>query len=318
MRHHEKEWHVARILVSGATGLVGTATVAALRQRGDTVLTLVRRSHALGGTDFYWDPETFVFPEGLMSEVDAVIHLAGEPIAQRRWTTAQKSRIWESRIRSTRLLVAHFLKAEKRPKRMLCASAIGYYGASCGLVDETGTPGTDFLATLCQAWEHETAVLSLEEISVANMRFGMLLSPSGGALAKLLPSFRLGLGGVLGRGDQSVSWLGLPDAVAAMLFLLDRPDIEGPVNMTSPTPLTQRVFAETVSEVVYGLRTKYGPPYWRGVPFSVPEWALRLGLGEMTDALLLSHQSVLPRCLETAGFAWQYGHLEGLLRELLA
>jgi len=308
---------VARILVSGASGLIGAAVVQALRQRGDTVLTLTRHQRALSGSELYWNPEKFVLEEGLLSEFDTVIHLAGAPIADGRWSAARKKSIWDSRIQSTRLLVDNFLREKKRPARVLCASAIGYYGAAVDdPTDEWGSQGSGFLADLCGAWEHETAILGLEGVSCVTARFGLVLSPDGGALAKMLPLFRLGLGGALGSGSQFLSWISLYDAVAAILFLIDHPDIDGVVNMTSPAPTTNGVFSETLAQVLYDGRSGIFP-LWRVAPLSVPALLLKTVFGEMAVETVLASQNVLPTRLATSGFHWRDGHIGPALRQLL-
>jgi len=313
-----RELAVARILVSGASGLIGSAVVRALRQRGDTVLTLTRHRRGLSGAELYWNPEKFFLEEGLLAEFDTVIHLAGAPIADGRWSDARKKRIWDSRIRSTRLLVDNLLREEKRPKRVLCASAIGYYGTSLDApTDEWGAQGSGFLADLCGAWEHETALLAMEGVSCVSMRFGMVVSPDGGALVKILPLFRLGLGGRLGSGSQFLSWISLYDAVAAILFLIDHPDIDGVVNVTSPAPTTNALFSEALAHAVYENKSSI-VPLWRAAPMAVPAWLLKIVLGEMATETVLASQNVLPRRLATSGFHWRDSHIGPALRQLLA
>jgi uncharacterized protein len=318
--YQEREFAVARILVSGATGLVGSALVAALRQRGDTVFTLVRHSQSLAADTFYWNPDTFFFPEGLLSEIDAVIHLGGAPIADGRWTSQRKQVLIDSRIRSTRLLVDALLRDNAVSTRVLMASAIGYYGPLVSSVtDEWGVPGAGFLSDLCVAWEHESAVLAVSGISSANLRFGMILSPTGGALSKMLPAFRFGFGAVLGDGSQWMSWISLYDAVSAILFLIDHPDVTGAVNVTTPHPVTNQVFSETLAEALYDARLPNSAffPLWRQVPLRIPEGALRILLGDMADDVLLANQKVVPSRLAAAGFHWRDGHIGPALRQLL-
>jgi uncharacterized protein len=310
---------VSRILVSGSTGLIGSAVVAALRQRGDSVFTLVRHGRGLSGAEIYWRPEDFFLPDGLLSEMDAVIHLAGSPIADSRWTAAQKKVLWNSRIQSTRLLVNQALV--DRPKRMLFASATGYYGTSIDLpTDESSVKGMGFLSDLCAAWEHETAVLASEGLSCATMRFGVVLSPKGGALSKMLPVFRLGMGGAVGTGQQWMSWISLRDVVGAILFLIDKPSLTGVVNMTSPEPITNAVFSETLARILYERRLVDGNflPLWPRAFMRVPTWVLRAAFGEMAKETVLASHRVLPSRLVSSGFQWKDRSIDSALTNVLS
>jgi hypothetical protein len=238
--------------------------------------------------------------------VEAVVHLAGENIGQ-RWTPASKERIWRSRVEGTRLLAEAIAASPAPPKVFISASATGYYGdRGDEALDEGAAPGRGFLAELCQAWEQAAQTAAAAGTRVVNPRFGVVLSARGGALARLLPVFRLGLGGSLGSGRQYMSWVDMDDLVQAVLFLLSREEFSGPVNVTSPNPVTNAEFTRTLARVL-----------GRPALFRVPAFALQVLLGEMAREALLSGQRVLPARLQAAGFQFRYPELEASLRHAL-
>lgn len=292
-----------RVLVTGATGLIGSHLVPALQREGHQVVRLGRRRDA---SDFVWDPLRGQMDTGALDGVDAVVHLAGENIGQ-RWTEERKQRMWRSRVEGARLLADAIASVSSPPRTFISASATGYYGdRGDEALDEDAGPGRGFLAELCQAWEEAAQGAARAGTRVVNPRFGVVMSDKGGALARLLPLFRLGLGGALGDGRQYMSWIDIEDLVSAVLFLLRRDDLSGPVNVTSPNPVTNEEFTRTLARVLGW------PAFLR-----VPAFALKAMMGQMAEEALLAGQRVLPRKLHQAGFAFQYPDLEGSLRHVL-
>lgn len=296
-----------RVAVSGASGLVGSALSLSLREDGHTVVPLVRRK---GHADpaILWDP----LSEGLAPEalrgIDALVHLAGESVASGRWTSAKKAAIRDSRVKGTQLLCQALCEAgERGPKIWVCASAVGYYG-SCGAEElaEDASPGSDFLARVCEEWEAASQPAIEAGVRVVNLRIGVVLSRDGGALAKMLVPFKLGLGGVVGSGAQYMSWVYVHDLVRAIRFCIDSPDARGPYNAVAPNPVTNREFTRQL-----------GAALRRPTFFPLPAFVARIAFGEMADALLLSSTRVLPKRLQEAGFAFQHPHLTVALREIL-
>jgi uncharacterized protein (TIGR01777 family) len=293
-----------RVSITGATGLVGSALVPALVRDGHDVARVGRSSRA----QVRWDPDTgHVDPEAVAGR-DAVVHLAGESIAAGRWTEARKARILESRSRGTRVLAEAAARADPRPDVLVCASAIGFYGDRGGeVLTEASPAGRGFLAEVCRAWEDACSPAREAGIRVVHLRFGMVLSPRGGALARMLLPFRLGAGGVVGSGRQWWSWVAQDDVVGAIRHALVTPPVDGPVNVAAPNPVTNAEFTSTLGRVLR-----------RPTLVPVPALAARLAFGEMADALLLASARVLPRRLEETGFAFRHPLLEGALRHLLA
>ncbi len=296
-----------RIAISGASGLIGAALTSLFRKTGHEVLALARqRSQACEGA-ILWDPEGRHTDAARLEGLDAVIHLAGENIAAGRWNDARKARLRDSRVVGTRTLCRTLAALTSPPRAVLCASAIGFYGdrgEKC--VDERSDAGTGFLAGVCQEWEASTRAAAEAGARVIHMRFGMVLSAQGGALPRMLTPFRLGLGGTVGRGRQYVSWIDIEDAVAAVAFLLNRSDIHGPVNMTAPNPVTNAEFTRALAGALS-----------RPAVIPVPAFAVRLLLGEMADALLLSSTRAEPGVLSGADFQYSYPSVEASLRHLL-
>ena len=296
-----------KIAVSGATGLIGTALRRALEQRGDDVVPLVRRQPKPGEHVVAWDPERGTIDRPGLEGMDAVIHLAGENVFG-RWTAAKKQRIRASRVAGTELVSETLASLQRRPATLLAASAIGYYGnRGAEPVTEASAPGHDFLAQVSRDWEAAPAVAARAGIRVVNMRIGVVLTPAGGALATMLPPFRLGLGGWVGSGNQYVSWIALDDIIKAMEHVLDRRDLTGPVNLTAPAPVTNRELAKTLGKVL-----------GRPVLVGVPGFALSLAFGSEGADMLQGGQRVLPERLTASGFRFLFTELEPALRHLLA
>ena len=295
------------VAVTGATGLIGSALVARLRAQGHTVRRLLRSGRGARSDDVIWDPASGAMPRDALAGTEAVVHLAGEPVAH-RWTEARKRTIRESRVRGTEQLAAAMIAMEHPPRVFLSGSAIGYYGDSGDTpVDETSPPGEDFLARVCVDWERAAARVVDAGVRLVTMRTGIVLSPHGGALAKLLPIFRLGGGGRIGSGTQWMSWIGLHDHVRAMEHALCTDSLRGPANLVAPNPVTNAEFATTLGRVLA-----------RPALVPVPALALELLYGEMARATLLSGQRAIPRALVGAGFEFAQPTLEGALRAELA
>ena len=294
-----------KVLVTGAGGLIGSALVPALRGRGASVLRAVRRP-PVARDEVRWHPlDGRIEGEAV---VDAVVHLAGGSLAAHRWNATVKRRMTESRVPATRALCERLAELAPRPAVLIAASAIGYYGdRGDELLDEDSPRGAGFLAELAEAWEQACEPARRAGIRTVQLRFGLVLARSGGALQRLLLPFRLGLGGPLGDGRQYWSWIALDDAVEAILFALEHDRLSGPVNAVAPEALTQREFARALARVLR--RPAFLP---------APAAALRLVLGEMADAMLLSSSRVRPQRLRSEGFAWRCPGLEGAMRRVIA
>ncbi len=294
------------IAVTGSTGFIGTPLVRRLGADGHRVLRLVRPGRGTGSDTAAWDPVAGTIDSDALDGIDAVVHLAGEPIAASRWTTAQKERILESRRTGTELLAGALAGLNRPPRTLLSASAIGIYGDTGDRpTDETGPLGHDFPAEVCRTWERSTASASDAGIGVTHLRTGIVLDPGGGALARQLPFFRFGLGGRSGSGHQYQSWISLRDELAAIAFLLDA-ELSGPVNLVAPHPVTNADFARTLGRVLHR-------------PTSViPMIGPRLLFGrELADSLLLTSQRITPSALQQSGFAFSDPELEPALRSML-
>jgi uncharacterized protein (TIGR01777 family) len=295
------------VLVTGSGGLIGGAAVPLLTSGGHRVTRLVRgRARAERG-ERPWRPEEGVVDPADLEGVDAVVHLAGENIARGRWTRARKARIRDSRVGGTRLLAESLARLSRPPKVLVTASAIGYYGdRGVDCVEESSPPGRGFLPEVCAAWENATEAAQEAGIRIVHLRLGVVLSPSGGALKRMLPPFRLGAGGKLGDGRQFMSWIALDDAVGAIHHALSLPSLHGAVNAVAPHPVTNATFTRTLGRVL-------GRPAF----LTIPAAALRLALGEMAEALLLGGAPVEPSRLRESGYAFRFPELEGALRYLL-
>lgn len=296
------------VAVSGSTGLLGAEVVASLSAAGHDVVRLVRRVPGPGEKAVRWDPERGKVDADGLEGLDAVVHLAGENIASGRWNAARKVAIRESRVNGTRLLCDALAGLARPPKTLVCASAIGYYGdRGADVVTEESPPGAGFLPEVCREWEAAAGAAATKGIRVVVLRIGVVLSPRGGALARMLPLFRAGLGGVLGNGRQYVSWIALDDLVGIVLHALRAGGLSGPVNAVAPVPVTNRELTGALGKALS-----------RPTLLPVPAFALRLALGEMADALLLASTRVAPRRLEETGYRFRFPELGGALRHLLA
>ncbi len=295
-----------RIVVTGSSGLVGRALVGHFRASGHETLRLVRRAPR-ADDERTWDPDRGALDPSAFDGAHAVVHLAGENLAQGRWTPARKARLRDSRIGPTRLLAETLADRSDRPSVLVSASAVGYYGlAGDEWLDESSPPGGDFLARLCADWEAATEPAACAGVRVVPLRSGVVLSPRGGALARMLPFFRLGLGGILGRGTHYLSWIAIDDLVAAIGHVLATPALEGAVNAVAPSPVTNRTFTRALGRVLK-----------RPTVARVPAAALRLAFGEMADAALLASQRVRPRRLLETGFRFALPELDAALYHAL-
>ena len=295
------------VLVSGASGFIGSALVPTLTAGGHTVTRLVRSTPRPGQAEIPWNPAARSIGTPALEGLDAVVHLAGDNIAAGRWTAAKKASIRDSRVQGTTVLCEALAQLVKPPKALLCASAIGYYGdRGETTLREASPPGTGFLAEVCQAWEAATALAVQRGIRVVHLRFGMVLSPAGGPLAKMLTPFRLGLGGVVGTGKQYMSWIALDDVLGAIQHALSPEALQGPVNVVAPQAVTNREFTTTLGKVLR-----------RPTRIPLPAFAARLLFGEMADALLLASTRVVPGRLVASGYKFHYPALAEALQHLL-
>lgn len=295
-----------KILISGASGLVGKELTALLTTQGHYAVALVREHGAPG---VYWNPAAGEIDRGAMAQAapDAVVHLAGDNIAQGRWNDAKKARILDSRVKGTALLASALADMAKPPAVFISASAIGWYGdRGDELLSESSAPGDDFLARVCKAWEAACEPARAKGIRTVKLRFGFILSPQGGGLAKMLLPFKLGGGGILGSGKQWMSWIALDDVAGVILHALHANSLDGPVNTVAPHPVTNREYTKTLGKVLN-----------RPTIFPLPAFAAKLAFGEMADALLLSSQRVSSEMLVKSGYTFRHPELEGALRFLL-
>ncbi|HEX3035338.1 MAG TPA: TIGR01777 family oxidoreductase [Thermodesulfobacteriota bacterium] len=299
-----------KILITGSTGLIGSSLVSFLSTGGHSVTRLTHSKSArskLGETVAHWNPkEKDVDISGLEGH-DAVVHLAGENI-NGRWTGKKKKEIRNSRVNGTRFLAESLAKLNQPPKVLVCASAIGYYGNRGNeILTEESPPGKGFLAEVCKEWEKAAEPAVKKGIRVVHVRFGVVLSPKGGALGMMLLPFRAGFGGRIGSGDQYWSWIAIDDVIGAIYHAITNETVAGPVNTVSPLPVTNREFTETLGRVLN-----------RPTLLPVPAFATRLALGsEMADEMLLASVRAEPMRLLNTGYNFQYPGLEGALRHLL-
>ena len=294
------------VLVSGASGLIGSALVPALDTGGHQVTRLVRGAVDGGGDTVRWDTDAGVIDAAALEGVDAVVHLGGETVAG-RWTPSKKERIMESRRGGTGLLARTIAGLERPPRTLVCASAIGAYGnRGDEPLTERSDTGSGFLADVVREWEAATRPAAEAGIRVVNLRFGIVLSPRGGALGQMLTPFRLGVGGPLGSGRQYMSWISIDDVVGAIQHALVASRLSGPVNATAPEPVTNRVFSRTLGRVLR-----------RPALLPVPPVALRLLFGQFADEGLLWGQRVLPQRLLESGYQFRHRSLEAALRHVL-
>lgn len=297
-----------KIILAGSSGLVGSELEPFLKSQGHIIKKLVRKNQGLREDEISWDPASDQLDLKELEGFDAVINLAGENIADGRWSEEKKQRILDSRVSSTKLLCQKMLQLEIPPKVLVNASAIGFYGDRGGEeLDEKSASGSkSFITKVCREWEGAVLLARQKGIRVVCLRIGIVLSGRGGALAKMVKPFRIGLGGVLGSGEQYMSWITLDDLVEAINYVLTHDEIEGPVNVVSPYPIKNKDFTKTLGHVLH-----------RPTLFPVPAFALKLAFGEMAEELLLSSARVFPVELEKRGFQYKFPELEGALQHLL-
>jgi uncharacterized protein len=297
-----------RILISGASGLIGSALLRAAQNNSAEAVRLARGHRASAPGVIYWNlrkPESAVHPMEL-EDFDAVVHLCGANVAH-RWTAQYREEIVTSRVTSTRALCETLVRVRRRPQVLLCASAVGIYGnRGDEVLSEASGAGTGFLAETCVAWEGAARPASEAGIRVVHLRFGVVLDRQGGALKKMLTAFRMGLGGTLGSGRQWMSWISLGDAVRALLFLMEREDLSGAFNLTAPNPVTNRTLTRSLAQTVH-----------RPAILPVPALALRIAFGDLADEGLLASCRAMPQRLQQAGFAFDDGEIGPALAALL-
>ncbi|NWG12720.1 MAG: TIGR01777 family protein [Acidobacteria bacterium] len=296
-----------KVLVTGATGFIGSALVQFLLSRGHDVRCMVRRSSTPGSDDIEWNPIMGSVNTAALEGFDAVVHLAGENIAGGRWTVARKRRIRESRVIGTLFLAGTLAERRRKPRVLVCASATGYYGdRGPKLLQEDSPPGLGFLPDVCKAWEAAANPAAQAGIRVVNLRIGLVLGAGGGALQRMLGPFRAGIGGTIGDGTQFWSWIAQDDLNAAFLHVMQTETLSGPVNAVSPHPVTNREFTKVLGHVLQ-----------RPTILSLPGFAAKLALGVMAGPLLLASTRVEPAKLIASGFKFQFVNLEQALRHLL-
>ena len=305
--HAAHERHRAmHVAVTGSRGLVGSALVSFLTT-GDHRVTRLVRGAPVGPDEVAWDSGRGMADLSRLDGVDAVVHLAGENIAAGRWTPARKAEIRRSRVEGTQRLCEALARLARPPRTVVSASAVGFYGDRVAeIVTEDSAPGTGFLPDVCREWEAATEPAFRAGIRVVNLRFGMVLTPAGGALRKMLLPFRLGAGGRVGNGQQFMSWIALDDAIGAIHHCLCEESVRGPVNVAAPGPVTNADFTHTLARVLRRPAV---------IPF--PAFAARLLFGEMADALLLAGARVIPARLQASGYRFRFPDLESALRHLL-
>ncbi|MDT7542186.1 MAG: uncharacterized protein QOE33_2090 [Acidobacteriota bacterium] len=299
-----------KIIVTGASGLVGSSLMPSLLGRGHEVTQLVRRKSksATGGVrEVEWHPERGEIDAAALESHDAAVHLAGESIAAGRWTDERKRLIRDSRVQGTSLLASTLASLKARPRALVSASAIGYYGdRGEEALTEQSAAGEGFLPDVCREWEAATEAARAAGIRTTLLRFGLILSAEGGALAKMLLPFKLGIGGKVGDGKQFYSWITLTDVIDIIHFALANENLSGAINVVAPEPATNSEFTKSLGRAVN-----------RPAFFPVPAFGARLAFGEMADALLLASARVLPERLQAAGYEFKYPTLDGALRHVL-
>ena len=294
---------MTRTLISGSTGLIGRALVDRLESSSHEVVRLIRPTSRSGVTGLTWDPAQGLLDPQELEGFDAIIHLAGENIANRRWSEEQKQRIRDSRVVGTSLLANALACLNSPPSVFACASAGGYYGDRGGeILTDSATPGTDFLAQATREWEEATAPASEAGIRVVNMRISVVLTAAGGMLKRILPIFKLGLGGRLGSGSQYMSWITRKDLIDAFVWVMENDELSGGVNISSPNPVTNAEFTRALGREV-----------GRPAVFSVPRFALKVAQGDLSD-VVLSSLRMAPERLDESGFEFVHPEIEGALR----
>ena len=295
-----------KVAIAGASGLVGSALIPALKSMGAQITRMVRSKPRAG--ELEWHPNNDELSPDSLSGFDTIINLAGENIAGGRWTDDQKRKIRESRINGTHLLSEAIARLSPKPRVFLCASATGIYGdRDDEVLDEQSESGGGFLAGVCREWEEATKPAIQAGVRVVNLRLGPILAREGGMLAKLLTPFKMGMGGKVGSGRQYISWIAIDDVIQAIKLAIEDASIHGALNVVSPNPVTNEEFTKTLGHVLN-----------RPTALGIPPFAARLAFGEMADEMLLASQKVIPKKLANAGFVFKYPELEPTLKHLLA
>ena len=298
-----------RLAISGSNGLIGRALVRHFKTPENRVSRLVRDpgTTKAGDSNIFWDIRSHEIDFKALEGMDAVIHLSGANIAAKRWTASYKKVLYESRIETTRFLTDTLCRLNKPPLKFFAASAVGFYGnvEPHQNVDELMPRGRGFLAELCEDWEKAAGAVQKAGIQVIHMRFGAVLGPQGGMLAKLLPVFKLGLGGKIGTGSQMLSWIAVDEIPLIIEYLMSRSDALGAVNFVSPQPVSNLEFTKILGKVIN-----------RPTIFPLPSFAAKILFGQMADELLLSGAKVLPRKLQKSGYVFKYGDLETALKKI--
>ena len=296
-----------KIIISGASGLVGCALTSVLRAENHSVFHLVRPGRALAPGEIRWDPHSARIDSPELEAADALVHLSGANISERRWTPQRKQMLRSSRIDSTRVLVDSLAQLRQKPRAFVSASAVGYYGnRGEEILSEASEPGRDFLSLLARDWEAEASRAAQSGIRTVILRFGVILAEQGGALPQMIRPFRFGVGGRLGQGRQWLSWIALEDVVGIVRWAIADSRFHGPVNVVSPAPVRNADFARVLGRVLH-----------RPALFPAPEFMLRLAWGEMADALLLASQRAVPEQLLAANYRFQFPDLEATLKKIL-
>ena len=294
-----------KVLITGSSGLVGLALIESLAANGHEVIRLLRKDFSEDSP--VWDPENGVIDLADVRDIAAVVHLAGENIAEGRWNDKKKENILSSRVRGTKLLAGVFAASDHKPRIIVSASATGVYGdRGEEFLDETNGPGNGFLADVCKQWEEATAPAVDAGLRVANVRLGIVLSTAGGALKKMLLPFRMGLGGVIGSGKQYMSWVSIEDVTGMIQYVIANESMRGPVNLVSPDAVSNREFTKTLGRVLH-----------RPTIFPLPVFAARIAFGEMADELLLASTRVLPKKLTDSGYKFRHPELGEAFEQLL-
>lgn len=296
-----------RVLISGATGLIGQALIKSLEGDGHEVARLVRSKKSANAGDIEWHPNQGILDANQIEGFDVVVHLAGESIASGRWNDEKKRRIVESRVKGTELISKTIASLKQPPRVFVSASAIGYYGdRGDELLNEQSTSGNDFLSDVCRQWENATSAAEAKGIRTVHARFGIILDKEGGALEKMLTPFRMGIGGRVGDGQQWMSWIALADVIAGLRFVIDDESVDGPVNFVAPHPVRNAEFTKALGHALS-----------RPTIFPIPAFGVRLAFGEMGDALLLSSTRVEPTQLVQHNFPFKFTNLDAALKSIL-
>jgi uncharacterized protein len=296
-----------KILISGGGGILGSALIPFLTTGGHQVIRLVRNRNQISKKQVYWNPDSGEIDKKNIGSVDVVIHLAGENIGEGRWTPDKKKRIIDSRINSTKLLVKLMNELPDKPRVFLSASAIGFYGnRKDQALTESTQPGKDFISEVCQLWESEALKAENNRIRTCLLRIGVVLTPSGGALSRLHGLFKMGLGAKLGNGNQYLSWVGMDDVLSSIYFLVFNQNINGPVNLVSPHPVTNREFTKTLAEILNTNANK-----------TIPNWIIQKSFGQMGNEIVLSSTKVKPDVLTSHQYKFIHHNLKDYLKEQL-